>query len=34
VISKLPAKHRVIDFRDLLDEIDRQTEPGLAIHVI
>ena len=34
VIGKLSAQHRAIDFRDFLDEIDRQTEPGLAIHVI
>jgi transposase len=34
VISHLSAQHRAIDFRDFLDEIDRQTEPGLAIHVI
>jgi hypothetical protein len=34
VIGRLSAQHRAIDFRDFLDEIDRQTEPGLAIHVI
>jgi len=34
VIGKLSAQHRAIDFRDFLDEIDRQTDPGLAIHVI
>jgi transposase len=34
VIGKLPALHRAVDFRDFLDEIDRQTEAGLAIHVI
>jgi hypothetical protein len=34
VIGQLAAQHRAIDFRDFLDEIDRQTEPGLAIHVI
>src|ERR1700730_16986067 len=34
VIGKLSAQHRAIDFRDFLDEIDRQTEPSLAIHVI
>ena len=28
------AYNRAIDFRDFLDQIDRQTEPGLAIHVI
>jgi transposase len=34
VIGRLPAQHRDVDFRDFLDEIDRQTDPGLAIHVI
>ncbi|MFG3225376.1 IS630 family transposase [Kitasatospora sp. NPDC048194] len=34
VIGKLSAQHRAVDFRDFLDEIDRQTEPGLAVHVI
>ena len=34
VIGKLSAQHRAIDFRDFLDEIDRQVDPGLAIHVI
>ncbi|GAA2418891.1 IS630 family transposase [Nonomuraea africana] len=34
VIGKLSAQHRAIDFRDFLGEIDRQTEPGLAVHVI
>src|SRR5207247_11257562 len=34
VIGKLSAQHRAIDFRDFLDEIDRQTGPDLAIHVI
>jgi transposase len=34
VIGRLSAQHRAVDFRDFLDEIDRQTEPGLAIHVI
>jgi transposase len=34
VIGKLPAQHRAIDFRDFLDDIDRQAEAGLAIHVI
>jgi transposase len=34
VIGKLSAQHRAIDFRDFLDEIDQQTAPGLAIHVI
>src|SRR6266478_2104882 len=34
VIGKLSAQHRAIDFRDFLDQLDRQTAPGLAIHVI
>jgi transposase len=34
VIGKLSAQHRAIDFRDFPGEIDRQTEPGPAIHVI
>src|SRR4030081_78471 len=34
VIGHLSAQHRAVDFRDFLDEIDRQTDPGLAIHVI
>ncbi len=34
VIGQLSAQHRAIDFRDFLDQIDRQTDPGLAIHVI
>jgi transposase len=34
VIGKLSAQHRAAGFRDFLDEIDRQTEPGLAIHVV
>jgi DDE superfamily endonuclease len=34
VIGHLFAQHRAVDFRDFLDEIDRQTGPGLAIHVI
>ena len=34
VIGKLSAQHRAVDFRDFLDEIDRQAGPGLAIHVI
>src|ERR1017187_8674012 len=34
VIGKLSAQHRAVDFRDFLDEIDCQTEPGLAVHVI
>lgn len=34
VIGKLSAQHRAVDFRDFLDEIDRQTEPGLAVPVM
>ena len=34
VIGRLSAQHRAIDFRDFLDQLDRQVEPGLAIHVI
>jgi hypothetical protein len=34
VIGHLSAQHRAVDFRDFLDQIDRQPEPGLAIHVI
>ena len=34
VIGHLSAQHRAIDFRDFLNEIDQQTDPGLAIHVI
>ncbi len=34
VIGKLSAQHRAVDFRDFLDLIDRQTDPGLAVHVI
>ena len=34
VIGRLSAQHRAVDFRDFLDEIDRQVDPGLAVHVI
>jgi transposase len=34
VIGKLSAQHRAVDFRDFLDQIDRQTDSGLAVHVI
>jgi transposase len=34
VISKLSAQQAAIDFRDFLDQIDRQVEPGLEVHVI
>ncbi|MFD7298598.1 IS630 family transposase [Streptomyces sp. NPDC059897] len=34
LIGTLSATHRAVDFRDFLDEIDRQSEPGLAVHVI
>ena len=28
------AQHRAVDFRDFLDQIDGQAQPGLAVHVI
>jgi transposase len=34
VIGKLSAQHRAVDFRDFLDDIDRQVDPALEIHVI
>jgi transposase len=34
VIGKRAAQHRAVDFRDFLNDIDRQVEPGLAVHVI
>jgi transposase len=34
VIGKLSAQHRAVDFRDFLDQIDRQADPGLTVHVI
>src|SRR5215472_580196 len=34
VIGKLSAQHRAVDFRDFLDQIDRQTDPALDVHVI
>jgi transposase len=34
VIGKLSARHRAVDFRDFPGQIDRQTGPGPAIHVI
>jgi transposase len=34
VIGKLSAQHRAVDFRDFLDEIDRQTDKDLTVHVI
>jgi hypothetical protein len=34
VITKLSAQHRAVYFRDFLDEIDRQTDKSLAVHVI
>ena len=34
VIGKLSAQHRAVDFRDFLDEIDRQARAGLDVHVI
>jgi transposase len=34
VIGKVSAQHRAAGFRDFLDQIDRQVDPGLDIHVI
>ncbi|MFG2659019.1 IS630 family transposase [Streptomyces sp. NPDC048425] len=34
VITKLSAQHRAVEFRDFPDEIDRQTDKSLAVHVI
>ena len=34
VISRLSAQHRAVDFRDFPDQIDRQADPALAVHVI
>ncbi len=34
VIGRLSAQRRAVDFRDFLDEIDRQVDPGLAVPVI
>jgi hypothetical protein len=34
VIGNLSAQHRAVDFRGFLDQIDRQTDSGLAVHVI
>jgi hypothetical protein len=34
VIGKLSARHRAVDFRDFLEEIDHRVEPGLAIYLI
>ena len=31
VIGKLSAQHRAVDFRDFLEEIDRQVEPGRLV---
>ena len=30
VIGKLSARHRAVDFRDFLDDIERHVEPGPA----
>ena len=32
--SPWSQRRRAVDFRDFLDEIDRQVDPGLAVHVI
>jgi transposase len=34
VIGQLSAQHRAVDFRDFPDQIDRQADPALAIHVV
>jgi transposase len=34
VIGKLSAQHRAVDFRDFPDQIDRQADPALEVHVI
>ena len=34
VIGKLSSQHRAVDFRDFLDQIDRQVEPALEVRVI
>src|SRR5690348_7730875 len=34
VIGKLSAQHRAVYFRDFPGQIDRQTDPGLDVHVI
>jgi transposase len=34
VTGKLSAQHRAVDFRDFPDQIDRQTDPALTVHVI
>ncbi|MGH3236305.1 MAG: IS630 family transposase, partial [Streptosporangiaceae bacterium] len=34
VIGKTSARHAAVDFRDFLDEIDRQVESDLAVHLI
>ena len=34
VIGKASAQHRAEDFKAFLDDIDRQVEPGLTVHVI
>src|SRR5438067_5244652 len=34
VIGKTSARHTAADFKEFLAEIDRQVEPGLAVHLI
>ncbi len=34
VIGKTSARHAAQDFTGFLDEIDRQVEPDLAVHLI
>jgi transposase len=34
VLGKLSDRHRAVDFRDFLEVIDVQTDPGLEVHLI
>src|SRR5690349_20609874 len=34
VVGELSTNTWAVDFRDFLDEIDRQAEPGLPVHVM
>jgi DDE superfamily endonuclease len=33
-MAQYSSQHRAVDFRDFLDEIDLQADPGLDVHVI
>ena len=33
VMGQVSAQHQAVDLHDFLDQIDRQTDPGLAVHV-